>query len=482
MSQKPASHISETDGPAPHIEEPESGVYYAPWEKSADRILTPFERFVHRETTSALFLIGAAILAMVLANSALATLYDDMTHIKMGVTLAGVTLEKTLHHWVNDGLMALFFFVVGLELKREILVGELASLRKAALPIIAAIGGMVVPALIYSGLNPSGVEAQGWAIPMATDIAFAIGILVLLGNRVPGSLMAFLVALAIADDLGAVLVVAVFYTETLVFPALAAAAGFTAVLVLFNISGIRWPIPYFIMAVFLWFAMLYSGVHPTLAGVIGAFTVPARPKYNARYFNDHMKDLLARFNTSYQVNSRIMTNMTMKSLTQHMEEMLHSVMTPLQRLEHIWHIPVAFFVIPVFALFNAGVPLHMQSFSGVTDNSVMLGIVLGLVAGKFIGITGACWLALKFNLARLPANTSLSQISGAALLAGVGFTMSIFIAQLAFQHHPEILNTAKTGILLASLISGVGGYFWLLIAGRNKRYAMDSSPLPETIT
>ncbi len=453
----------------------ETGIYYAPWEKSADRIITPFERFVHRETTSSLLLIATTILALILANSALQTLYYDITHMKLGFSLGSLYLEKTLHHWVNDGLMALFFFVVGLELKREILVGELASPRKAALPIIAAIGGMAVPALIYYFFNPAGNAANGWAIPMATDIAFAVGIMVLLGNRVPRSLMAFLVALAIADDLGAVVIIAMFYTDTVVIEALMWAAGFTAILIIFNFIGIRWPIPYFLVAVLLWFAMLYSGVHPTLAGIIGAFTVPARPKYDPKYFREQSDDLMSKFDTSYDIDHHMMTNMTMKSLVQTMEELIQSVMTPLQRLEHIWHMPVAFFVIPVFALFNAGVVLSLKSFGDMADSSVMLGVTFGLVLGKFLGITGTCWIALKLKLAQLPSNTSFSQIVGAALLAGIGFTMSIFIAQLAFDGDENLLKIAKTGILAASLISGIAGYTWLWIVGKDKRYESSSS-------
>ena len=255
-----------------------------------------------------------------------------------------------------------------------------------------------------------------------------------------------------------------------------AAAGFTGILVLFNYSGIRWPIPYFIVAVLLWFAMLYSGIHPTLAGIIGAFTVPARPKYDPKYFSEQKKQLLTKFDQSYEDNSQIITNVTMKSLTQTMEELLHSVMTPLQRLEHIWHMPVAFFVIPAFALFNAGVPLSFKGVTGIADHAVMLGVMFGLVLGKFLGITGACWIAIKFKIAQLPSSASMSQIAGAALLAGIGFTMSIFIAQLAFEGHDNLLNIAKTGILGASFISSMAGFSWLWFVGQNKRYESGSLP------
>jgi|TARA_R110002126_G_scaffold291807_1_gene459733 NhaA family Na+:H+ antiporter len=455
--------------------EQETGVYYAPWEKTADRILTPFERFIHRETTSSLILVAATVLALVLANSVFYEAYYHFTHMDLGFSLGGLTMSKPLHHWVNDGLMTLFFFVVGLELKREILVGELANPRKAALPIMAAVGGMAVPALVYYAFNPSGAMSNGWAVPMATDIAFAIGLMVMLGDRVPRSLMAFLVALAIADDLGAVVVIALFYTENLHLPALGMAGVFTAVLVFFNFIGVRWSVPYFLIAVLLWVAMLYSGIHPTLAGIIGAFCVPARPKYDPKYFRAQSTDILEKFDISNKSGGSVMTNVTMKSLIQSMEDLVLSVMTPLQRLEHIWHMPVAFFVIPVFAFFNAGVVFNFGNVFEGTNANVFMGIMFGLIFGKFVGISGACWIAIKLGFAQLPSNTSFRQIIGAAFLAGIGFTMSVFIAQLAFVDNPKLLEVAKMAILLASLMSGAFGFLWLWFAGKNKRYECSSN-------
>jgi NhaA family Na+:H+ antiporter len=448
--------------------------YFAPFEKGAKRFLTPFESFVNGETTSSMLLIAATLLALIMANSALATFYYDMTHTHFALSLGPLVIDHSLHHWVNDGLMALFFFVVGLELKREILVGELANPRKAVLPIVAALGGMLVPAGIYYLFNNSGVSSQGWAIPMATDIAFAIGAMVLLGNRVPKSLMAFLVALAIADDLGAVLVIAIFYTEELNFLALFAAAAFSVVLFLFNIGGIRSPIPYFIVAVFLWLAMLFSGVHPTLAGVIGAFAVPARPKYEPRFFLNQLNDAMSRFQTHHVDDPQIITNDRMRLAAQQMETILHRVMTPLQRLEHIWHRPVVFIVIPIFALFNAGVALNMDSMSEEGATNIFFGVSLGLIFGKFLGIAGSSWLALKMGWAQIPSGTSMVQLMGASLLAGIGFTMSIFVAQLSFGDHETLLNVAKAGILAGSLVSGVAGYVWLYSAGSPKKQGLSS--------
>lgn len=439
------------------------GIYNAPWEKSFSRILTPFEEFIQQQSASGLLLLGSAILALILANSAAATHFEHLLHVPISLQIGGWQIEMTLHHWINDGLMALFFFVVGLELKREILVGELANPRAAALPIIAAIGGMVVPALIYHAFNPDGAAAYGWGIPMATDIAFAVGVLVLLASRVPKALITFLVALAIVDDLGAVLVIALFYTDTLVYSALAGAALMLAVLVGFNLTGARNPIPYFLVAVLLWYFLLLSGVHATIAGVIGAFTVPARPKYNPERFSAYIKDLIARFDDNHKPGRNIMTNENLRGVVQRMEHSVRLVETPLQRLERYWHLPVAFIVIPVFALFNAGVGFEFGRIDVTFNHPVTLGVIFGLVAGKVIGISGASWLALKLGIAKLPAGTRFAQILAVSLLGGIGFTMSIFIAQLGFAESPELLKMAKIGILTASLVAGLGGFMWLYL-------------------
>lgn len=448
------------------VEVEEKGVIHAPWEKTFDRILTPFEEFVHRQTTSGLLLMATAILALVLANSGLASVYQHWVHTPVGFNVGDWGLEKTLHHWVNDGLMALFFFLVGLELKREILVGELAVPRQAALPIIAAIGGMVIPALVYFAFNPDGEAARGWGIPMATDIAFAIGALVLLASRVPKALITFLVALAIVDDLGAVMVIALFYTDQLVIEALMAAAVILAVLIVCNLAGIRQPLPYFLLGVLLWFVLLKSGVHATLAGILTAFTIPARPKYEPVHFSRHVRKLMERFDACHQSDKSIMTNQDLRAVVQTLENGVHKVETPLQRLEHGLQMPVAFLVIPIFAFINAGIPMHFSDLGTTLSHPVTLGVSLGLVMGKFIGIVGASWLALKFGIGQLPAQTSFSHIAGVALLAGIGFTMAIFIAELGFASQPEYLLMAKTGILFASLLAGISGFTWLWLISK----------------
>jgi len=444
----------------------QQGVYHAPLERTFARIITPFEEFVHRQTASSMLLLGAAIIAMVLANSALAMTYEHLLHVPISVHIGSWTLDKSLHHWINDGLMALFFFVVGLELKREMLVGELANPRAAALPIVAAVGGMVVPALIFYAFNPTGDASRGWGIPMATDIAFAVGALALLAGRVPKALITFLVALAIVDDLGAVLVIALFYTQNLNLEALGAAALMVAVLVAFNLGGVRRIIPYFIVAVLMWYFLLQSGVHATLAGVIGAFTVPARPKYDPERFSAQMKELIERFDDSHQPGVSIMTNERLRGVVQTLENGVRRVETPLQRLEHIWHLPVAFLVIPVFALFNAGIPIEFGRLGESFAHPVTLGVMFGLVFGKLIGITGASWLALKLGIAKMPTGSRFTQIAAVSLLGGIGFTMSIFIAQLGYPTHPDYLVMAKMGIFTASLLAGAGGFVWLYLLSR----------------
>lgn len=449
-----------------HSSKPQRGVYIAPWERSFEKFIGPIEEFIHRQTTSGLLLMSSAIIALILANSPFAENYFHLLHAPISVSVANWAVEMSLHHGINDGLMALFFFVVGLELKREILVGELAKLRNAILPIAAAIGGMVVPALIYYLINPDGEASSGWGIPMATDIAFAVGALALLASRVPRALITFLIALAIVDDLGAVLVIALFYTETIVITPLLIAGALFILLLSFNKLGIRRTLPYFSVAVMLWYALLLSGIHPTLAGILGAMSVPAMPKYDPKLFSEHVKDLMQEFDASHQPGQSIMTNDPLRGVVQNLENSVLSVGVPLKRLERIWHSPVAYVIIPVFALANAGIPLQFGSISETITHPVMLGVSLGLILGKFIGIAGVSWLVLKLGIAELPKDTRFTQIAGVSLLAGIGFTMSIFVAQLAFGNNEELLLMAKTGILGASLLAGIAGYVWLYLVSK----------------
>ncbi len=437
--------------------------YEAPWERAFDKVRTPFEDFIHNQTSSGIVLMVATIVALVLANSSYADSYHHFIETTVSIGFGELALEKSLHHWINDGLMALFFFLVGLEIKSEILVGELSSMRNAMLPILAAVGGMAIPALLYVMLVPEGAGAAGWAIPMATDIAFAVGVLVLLGKRVPASLMMFLVALAIVDDLGAVVVIALFYTDTISIPALVLVGVSFAILVSFNLFGLRRPLPYFLIGGILWFAMLKSGVHATLAGVLVALTIPAMPKYNATVFVDHMGRLLDKFRSAHRDGVSVMLNFKQRSVLQAMENGIHKVETPLQRLEHSLHIPVGFFIIPIFALVNAGIPIDFTALDQIIVHPVTLAIIVGLVGGKFLGVFGFVFLAVKLGWAKLPTGVALRHIAGAALLAGIGFTMAIFIAELAFVGQAEALLMAKTGVLIASLLAGIVGSVWLLM-------------------
>jgi NhaA family Na+:H+ antiporter len=444
------------------------GIYEAPLEDTFNKVLSPLEDFIHRQTTGGLLLMAAAILALLVANSPWAETYAHLLHLPIAIKVGTWTLDQSLLHWINDGLMALFFFVVGLELKREFLVGELAEPRQAVLPIVAALGGMAAPALIYYLFNHDGIAAQGWGVPMATDIAFSIGALVLLAARVPQSLITFLIALAIVDDLGAVVVIAVFYTEHIALDALLAAVVLLGVLILFNLGGIRKVLPYFIVAALLWYALLQSGIHATLAGVLAAFTIPARPKYDAPLFSRRIRHFVERFDDSHRADSNIMTNDELRTIVHSMEQDARQVGTPLQRMEHAWHLPVAFLIVPVFALCNAGIPIEINQLSTVLRHPVTQGVMAGLVLGKFIGISGASWAALKLGIAQLPAGTDFKQIMGVSLLGGIGFTMAIFIAELGFGHEPELLLMAKTGILAASLLAGVCGFIWLWLAAERK--------------
>ena len=440
---------------------------YAPWEKAFKKIATPFEHFLHAQTTTGAILMFMTILALILANTPLAESYFHFFHTKVDLEVGTWELSHTIHHWINDGLMAIFFFIIGLEIKREITVGELSNLKVAMLPILAAIGGMAFPALIYIAINSGTAGANGWGIPMATDIAFAISAMVLLGKRVPPALVTFLVALAIVDDLGAVLVIALFYTEQIhMIPLMLAGASFL-ILVLFNRFGIHMILPYFIVGLILWFFMLESGVHATIAGVIAALAIPSKPKLSAVGFRKEAKRLLDEYD-SYPIDSKHGMNERQKAILLKLESNISAIGTPAARLERDLHLPVALIVIPLFALANAGIAINFSSISTTIMEPVSIGIMAGLILGKVIGIFGISWLAIKLKIATLPQGSTLSQIFGTAFLAGIGFTMSIFVADLAFMNNPDLVFQAKVGILSASLFAGLFGYFWLRFIAKSK--------------
>ena len=433
---------------------------YAPWEKAFNRISTPFEHFLHAHTTSGLVLIFMTVLALIFANTPLVGAYTHFFHTTIDFNVGEWKLSHSIHHWINDGLMALFFFMVGLEIKREILVGELSSIKVAMLPILAATGGMLLPALIYLAINHGSEGANGWGIPMATDIAFAISALVLLGKRVSPALVTFLVALAIVDDLGAVLVIAIFYTDTIQVLPLALAGASFLIMLSFNRFGIHTIFPYFIMGVLLWFFMLESGVHATIAGVIAAMTIPSQPKLTPVDFTAHTKNLLDEYD-NYPVATDHTMHENQKAILLNIKDRLDSVSSPSSKLEHDLHLPVALIIIPLFALANAGISIDFSSIGQSILSPVSLGIIAGLIVGKVLGIAGVAYVAVKLGIAKLPENSTMSQVFGVAFLGGVGFTMSIFVADLAFLGNDTLIFQAKVGVLIASLFSGLFGYFWL---------------------
>jgi NhaA family Na+:H+ antiporter len=420
-----------------------------------DRILSPFQEFFQLEASSGIVLIIATLIALVWANSPWAESYAALWHTTVTFSVGSFELSKDLLHWINDGLMAVFFFVVGLEIKREVLVGELASPRRAILPIVAAIGGMVVPAFFFLLFNLNGPARDGWGIPMATDIAFALGILSLLGNRVPLSLKIFLTAVAIVDDLGAVLVIALFYTSEIVWVSLLVAGIFLTILIVMNKLGVRSPLMYAILGIGLWVAFFKSGVHATLAGVLLAMTIPVRTRINTEEFNSHASFFLNEFRKWGKPGESVLTNRNQRATIQAIEVAAEHAQTPLQRLEHTLHPWVSNVIMPLFALANAGILIKDDFLSAFTQ-PVTVGVMAGLIFGKQIGIFGASYLAVKLGWSDLPSGMTWTRLYGLAWLAGIGFTMSLFIASLAFGAS-EFLAMSKAGILAASLISGMVG-------------------------
>jgi NhaA family Na+:H+ antiporter len=430
------------------------------------KILSPFERFLQRTTAGGIVLMGTTIITLFLANSTWGDALRHLLEIQARIGIGAAYLDLTLHQWVNEGLMALFFLLVGLELKREIMVGELSSIRDASLPVIAAMGGMIVPALIYHSINPDGPAARGWGVPMATDIAFSIGILVLLARRIPKSLIIFLTALAIADDLGAVLIIALFYTRQLSFEALGSAAGILALLALLNQGGIRHPLPYGALGFLLWIALLHSGVHATIAGVLLALAIPARPAFTPPEFQRRLRQLQRTLQSEAndpKACEHPLKCPVMATVAENLEKAARAVQPPLQHMEHTLSPWVTFFIIPVFALSNAGVDFSSIQIGESLRLPVTLGVILGLVPGKFIGISGFCWIAQRAGIGKLPHGVRWPHLLGVAWLAGIGFTMSLFIGQLAFEDQ-VLEEQAKLGVLIASALSGVVGLIWLIMA------------------
>jgi len=425
-----------------------------------ERLLKPFALFAKQASAGGIVLLACALIAMLWANSPLSEYYFRLWSIPVEVRFGNlVDIDKPLLLWINDGLMAVFFFLVGMEIKRELLVGELRSPRKAMLPMAAAVGGMVVPALIYASLNWGTPEIRGWGIPMATDIAFALGALALLGTRAPLALKVFLTALAIVDDLGAVLVIALFYTENLKVNALLYSLLFWGAMIAMNRLGVRNALIYFIVSLGLWYFMLKSGVHATVAGVLSAFAIPVRSRIDPELFIARVREYLNQFDQPVTERTIILSP-EQQSAVEAIERESLRVQSPLQRLEHQLHYFVAFFVMPIFALANAGVALGGEGGLNWTSR-VIWGVALGLLIGKPLGIALFSWLAVRLGLAQLPQGINFVHIVGVGFLGGIGFTMALFIGGLAFRG--DELNYAKLGILAGSALAGAIGFMMLRI-------------------
>ncbi len=425
-----------------------------------DRVLRPFLEFAKIEASGGILLVACALVALVWANSPWRDFYHHLWETQLTVGFGGHQISKPLEFWINDGLMAVFFFVVGLEIKREFLAGELASVRHAALPIAAAFGGMLVPALIFYAFNRGTGFVAGWGIPMATDIAFALGALALLGKGIPVSLRIFLTALAIVDDLGAVLVIAVFYTADLNFHALGLGAVFFAALIAANAIGARWRWLYAILGAGLWMCFLESGIHATVAGVLCALAIPVRTRLDGPAFLKNIRLFAAEFEQRQEQSPELFGDAGKLAYVGAMEQACEFVQPMAQRMEQRLHVVVAFAIMPLFALANAGVHLEGSLWEAVRQ-PVALGVIAGLVVGKQIGITLFSFVVVKLGFAVLPKGASWRLLYGVSWLGGIGFTMSLFIASLAFPGEQSALDLAKAGILLASLIAGVIGFVLL---------------------
>jgi Na+:H+ antiporter, NhaA family len=436
------------------IEKPRDFVY--------NQVILTAQAFARIEASSGIVLIVAALAALVWANSPWDEAYFDLLHTQLSVDVDIVLLDLTLQHWINDGLMALFFFLMGLEIKRELVHGELSTPRRALLPATAALGGMVVPALIYTAFNAGGEGAHGWGIPIATDIAFALGVLSLLSRRVPFSIRVFLLALAIADDIGGIVVIAVFYTSDIDFAWMGVAALLLAITYVLNRAGVRPLSVYVIMGMLLWVAVHESGIHATIAGVVLGLLTPAGPYYNPETFAEDIEDLARRHRQSLQSGGTAVQQGVLRQL----EDLVDGTQAPLERIEHAIVGWVSFMIVPIFALANAGVAISGDVASEALSSPVSQGVAVGLVVGKPIGVFLFTLLAVKLRLCDMPRGATWSHIAGVGALAGIGFTVSLLITDLSFRDNPILADEAKLGVLAASIIAATLGTIFLLVSSK----------------
>ena len=434
----------------------------APLETTARALAEPFREFVELQTASGWVLLAVTVLAIALANSSLAEAYFGALHVGLGITFGSSRLEMSLQHWINDGLMAVFFFFLGLELKREFLAGQLSELRRATSIFFAAAGGVVLPATLFLLLADTPDIRSGWGIPIATDTAFAIMVLVLLGDRVPVSARAFLVGLAIIDDLAAILVIAFFYTSqldgSLLVPAMAAAG----LLLALNFSGVRHGLPYFAVGAVLWLLFLQIGLHGTLAGIVVALLAPVRPAVTRKTFLSAVQSRLRRFRRVLDEDtSGILEHPEQQGLVEDVLEVAERATAPLRRWESKLEKPVSFVVMPLFAFANAGVVLSVPGIAAAWTNQLSYAILIGMLVGKPLGIVCGAWVGKQFGLAELPEGLTWRHLVGIGVLGSIGFTMSLFIATLSFGEGMELLEVAKQGIIVTSLCAGLLGYGYL---------------------
>ena len=426
-------------------------------------VLTPLQKFIKIESFSGILLFGATIIALLWVNSPFGHYYNDLWQLKLGFSFHDFELKKPLILWVNDGLMAIFFFLIGLELKRELLIGEINSLKKATFPLIAALGGVIVPIIFYLVLNQNSETMKGWGIPMATDIAFALAILSLLGKRVPLSLKIFLTAFAIIDDIAAVLVIAIFYSVSIKWMLILYALLLILFLGFLTIKGKyskELSIP---VAVIVWLLFLKSGIHPTIAGVLLAFTIPICQKVNFSLFSNMLSSISTKILGEKSSEKEQILSKEQLVQIENLEELTEKVRSPLQYLEHQLHNWSAYFILPIFALANAGVLIDTKiNF----DYTLMFNIAFSLFVGKFVGVALASYLGVKLKITELPKGVNFKHILGISAIAGVGFTMSIFIDNLAFAGDTLRIDTIKIGIIIGSVIAGVVGFFILKLVSK----------------
>ena len=434
------------------------------WEKLLSSVKGHFELFLKSQLTGGIILLFCTILTLFVANSPFSEYFYNFFHVHIKIKVYEFILDKPLHMWINELLMSFFFLLMGLEIKREIICGELSSFKKASLPLFAAVGGVIIPAVIYYIFNNNGIEQKGWAIPMATDIAFVVGIMSLLKSKIPSTLFTIVVAIAIVDDIIAVVVIALFYTSDINFMYLGIGGGITLILILMNRFKIHNYVYYLLVGAILWFCFYKSGVHSTLSGIIVAFSIPAFSHYSPSKYYKKMVDLLDEYRKSFKTNPNLLKNTKLSSVLTAMELGVHKVQSPLLDLEHKLSNPVSFIIIPLFALANAGVSFNFDSISDIINNNVTMGISIALIFGKSIGIFSSIMIIIKLKIADIDKSINIRHILGIAFLSGIGFTMSIFISDLAFDSFNNLFTAAKTGIILGSFISALIGVIILSIS------------------